>query len=151
MTDSNDLVINEFRAHGGRVDIGGFGTNLVLIHSLGARSGVERVHPVAPLRDGHDWLIVASAGGSPTNPAWYYNLLAHPDITIETPEGSEQVSAQELIGDEYTAARRLFDADTTTIAEHQEHAGPRRLPIFRLRRAVHTKPVDDTADSDGQD
>jgi hypothetical protein len=48
MTDSNDLVINEFRAHGGRVDIGGFGTNLVLIHSLGARSGVERVHPVAP-------------------------------------------------------------------------------------------------------
>ena len=75
MTDSNDLVINEFRAHGGRVDIGGFGTNLVLIHSLGARSGVERVHPVAPLRDGHDWLIVASTGGSPTNPAWYYNLL----------------------------------------------------------------------------
>jgi hypothetical protein len=68
MTDSNDLVINEFRAHGGRVDIGGFGTNLVLIHSLGARSGVERVHPVAPLRDGHDWLIVASTGGSPTNP-----------------------------------------------------------------------------------
>ena len=99
MTDSNDLVINEFRAHGGRVDIGGFGTNLVLIHSLGARSGVERVHPVAPLRDGHDWLIVASAGGSPTNPTWYYNLLAHPDITIETPEGSEQVSAQELVGD----------------------------------------------------
>jgi F420H(2)-dependent quinone reductase len=78
---------------------------------------------VAPLRDGHDWLIAASAGGSPTNPAWYYNLLAHPDITIETPEGSEQVSAQELLGDEYTAARRLSDADATTFADHQEHAG----------------------------
>jgi deazaflavin-dependent oxidoreductase (nitroreductase family) len=138
MTEFNNLVIAEFRANDGRVDSYGFGTNLVLIHSLGARSGVERVNPVASVRDGQDWLIVASAAGSPTHPAWYYNLLAHPHITVETPEGSEQVTAIELAGDDYTAARRLFDALSPTFAEHQELAGSRRLPIFRLlRRSAH--------------
>ena len=138
IAEFNDLVIAEFRANGGHVDTGGFGTNLVLIHSLGARSGAERVNPALSLHDGDDRLIVASAAGSRTNPGWYHNLLAHPDITIETPEGSEQVSAKELDGDDYAAARRLFDAVSPVFAQYQQQAGPRRLPIFRLvRRSAH--------------
>jgi len=138
IAEFNSRVIAEFRANGGRVDSDGFGTNLVLIRSLGARSGVERVTPVVSLRNGHSRLVVAGAGGSPTNPAWYYNLLAHPDITIETPEGNEQVTAEELHGDEYDAAWRFFAALSQDLAHLQQQAAPRRIPIFRLvRRSAH--------------
>jgi deazaflavin-dependent oxidoreductase (nitroreductase family) len=138
MSGINDRVIAEFRTNGGRVDAGGFGTNLVLIHSTGARSGVQRVNPVLSLHDGHGRLILASAAGSRTNPAWYHNLLAHPDITIETPGGSEQVIAMELNGDEYAAAWRIFDDVSPTFAQYQQQAAPRRIPIFRLlRRSAH--------------
>jgi deazaflavin-dependent oxidoreductase (nitroreductase family) len=134
IAEFNNRVIAEFRTNGGRVDSYGLGTNLVLIRSLGARSGVERVTPVVSLRDGHSRLVAAGAGGSPTNPAWYYNLLAHPDITIETPEGSEQVTAVELHGDEYDAAWRIFDAVSPDLAHLQQQAAPRRIPIIRLVR-----------------
>ena len=138
IAERNNRVIAEFRANGGHVDSYGFGTNLVLIRSLGARSGVERVNQVLSLRDGHSRLVAAAAGGSPINPAWYYNLLAHPDITIETPEGSEQVTAVELGDDEYDAAWRIFDAAIPNLADYQQQAAPRRIPIFRLVwRAAH--------------
>jgi deazaflavin-dependent oxidoreductase (nitroreductase family) len=136
IAEFNDRVIAEFRANSGHV--GSFGTNLVLIHSLGARSGVERVNPVLSLHDGDDRLVIASAAGSPTNPGWYYNLLAHPDIIIETPEGSEQVSAKELDGDEYAVAWQLFNPVSPELARYQRQAGSRRIPIFRLlRRSAH--------------
>jgi deazaflavin-dependent oxidoreductase (nitroreductase family) len=134
IAELNNRVIAEFRANGGHVDSYGFGTNLVLIRSLGARSGVERVNPVLSLRDGHSRLVAAAAGGSPVNPAWYHNLLAHPEITIETPEGSEQVTAMELNGDDYDAAWRIFDAAPPNVANYQQQAAPRRIPIFRLVR-----------------
>jgi deazaflavin-dependent oxidoreductase (nitroreductase family) len=89
MTEFNDRVIAEFRANSGRVETGGFGTNLVLIHSIGARSGTERVNPALSLKAGAARLVIASSAGRPNNPGWYYNLRAHPDITIETPEGTE--------------------------------------------------------------
>lgn len=137
IAELNDRVIAEFRANRGHV--GSFGTNLVLLHSQGARSGVERVNPVLSLHDGHHRLIIASAAGSLTNPGWYYNLLARPDITIETPEGSTQVSARELDGDEYAVAWGLFDAASPQLAQYQQQAGSRRIPIFRLlpRSSTH--------------
>ena len=134
MTEFNDRVIAEFRANGGRVDIGGFGTKLVLIHSIGARSGVERVNPALSLKDATGRLVIASSAGRPDNPAWYHNLRAHPDITIETPEGAEQVTAVELDGEQYDAAWRRFDAESLAFAEYQQSAGSRRLPIFWLQR-----------------
>jgi hypothetical protein len=62
--------------------------------------------------------------GSPTNPAWDYNLLAHPDSTIEISEGSEQVTAVELHGDEYDAAWRIFDAVSPDLAHYQQQPAP---------------------------
>jgi deazaflavin-dependent oxidoreductase (nitroreductase family) len=138
IAEFNNRVIAEFRANRGHVDSYGFGASLVLIRSRGARSGVERVNPVLSLRDGHSRLVIAAAGGSPVNPAWYYNLLTRPDITIETPEGSKQVTAMELNGDEYDAAWRIFDAASPDLANYQQQAAPRRIPIFRLvRRSAH--------------
>jgi deazaflavin-dependent oxidoreductase (nitroreductase family) len=133
MTEFNDRVIAEFRANGGRVETGGFGTNLVLIHSIGARSGTERVNPALSLKDGAARLVIASSAGRPNNPGWYHSLRAHPDITIETPDGTEQVTAVELDGEPYAAAWRRFDAASPAFARYQQSAGSRRLPIFRLQ------------------
>ncbi|MGI3785133.1 MAG: nitroreductase/quinone reductase family protein, partial [Janthinobacterium lividum] len=101
VADWNQQIIEEFRANGGTVETMGFGRGLVLVHHLGARSGTERVSPVANVRepDGSR-LIAASKAGAPDNPDWYHNLIAHPDVTIETPEGTEQVHVTDLKGAE---------------------------------------------------
>ena len=58
-------------------------TPLLLLHHIGARTGTERVNPVAYLADGDRYVIFASKAGAPTNPDWCHNLRAHPDVTIE--------------------------------------------------------------------
>jgi len=96
-SDYNTEIINEFRANRGRV--GGIweGTTLILIHHIGAVSGIERVTPLAcsPQGEGR-FAIWAANGGSPAHPAWYYNLKAHPGITIEVGSQTFTVLAEEL-------------------------------------------------------
>ena len=78
-SDYNSEIINEFRANGGRVGGMWEGTTLILIHHIGARSGIERVTPVACSPRGKGRFSVwAANGGSPTHPNWYHNLKAHP-------------------------------------------------------------------------
>ncbi|TPW78448.1 nitroreductase/quinone reductase family protein [Schumannella sp. 10F1B-5-1] len=89
----NDTIIDEFRANGGHVSTAGFGDGLVLLHTRGAKSGEERVHPVAAFpaesfegaaaSADAGWLVVASAAGAPTHPAWFHNLVAHPEVEVE--------------------------------------------------------------------
>jgi deazaflavin-dependent oxidoreductase (nitroreductase family) len=80
----NEEIIAEFRANGGRVGGTLAGTPMILVHHRGARSGIERVTPLAGTPDGDGrYVVVASNGGSPTHPAWYHNLKADPRITIE--------------------------------------------------------------------
>ncbi|GAB3403228.1 nitroreductase family deazaflavin-dependent oxidoreductase [Schumannella luteola] len=94
----NDGIIDEFRANGGHVSTYGFGDGLVLLHTVGARSGEARVHPVAAFpADSFDataggvddsaadagWLVVASAAGADAHPAWFHNLTANPDVRVE--------------------------------------------------------------------
>jgi deazaflavin-dependent oxidoreductase (nitroreductase family) len=84
LNEFNQKIIAEFRANEGRV--GGLlaGTPILLLHHIGARSGVERVTPLAYNPHGDDgFVIVASNGGSPTHPSWYYNLKTHPRIKVE--------------------------------------------------------------------
>src|SRR5580704_16679040 len=80
----NAEVVEEFRARGGHVSGPLAGTPLMLVHHIGARSGIERVVPLAylPQPDGK-FVIIASDGGSPRHPAWYYNLKANPRIRVE--------------------------------------------------------------------
>ncbi|MBE7190457.1 nitroreductase/quinone reductase family protein [Jatrophihabitans endophyticus] len=133
MSGYNDRVIDEFRANGGRVQ--GFGTGLVLVHSTGARSGEPRINPVAAMRDGDGWLICASLAGAPINPAWYFNLVAHPEASIETPDGAVDVTAVELTDDgEYDAAFGRFVARYPAFADYATKAAPRRMPLIRLVR-----------------
>jgi deazaflavin-dependent oxidoreductase (nitroreductase family) len=97
--DYNSEIIKEFRAN--QVRVGGMweGTTLILIHHIGARSGIERVTPVAcSPQPGGRFAIWAANGGSPTHPNWYYNLKANPRITVEAGTQTFTVLAQELDG-----------------------------------------------------
>jgi deazaflavin-dependent oxidoreductase (nitroreductase family) len=95
--DYNSTIIEEFRANDGRVGGMWTGTTLILIHHIGARSGIERVTPVAcsPQGEGR-FAIWAANGGSPAHPNWYYNLKAHPQITVEVGTVTFTVLAEEL-------------------------------------------------------
>jgi deazaflavin-dependent oxidoreductase (nitroreductase family) len=96
-SDYNTHIITEFRANGGRVGGMWEGTTLILLHHIGARSGIERVTPVACSPRGQDrFAIWAANGGSPTHPNWYYNLKTHPQVTIELGTETFPVLAQEL-------------------------------------------------------
>jgi len=132
----NDAIIEEFRAHGGAVSRG-FGTDLVLVHSTGARSGAERIHPVLALRDGDAWLIAASKGGAPEHPAWFHNLVAHPDAVIEAPDqrggiDTVPVHATVLEGTDHDAAWARFLERSPAFGQYAERAGGRRIPVVRL-------------------
>jgi deazaflavin-dependent oxidoreductase (nitroreductase family) len=131
MSGDDDRVIAEFRANGGEVP--GFGSGLVLLHSVGARSGERRVTPVAAIQEGGSWLICASRAGARTDPAWYCNLLEHPDATVETPLGSVDVHAIDLEEeDEWEAAFARFTDRSPAFAQYRADAAPRRMPILRL-------------------
>ena len=82
MLDWNGKIIEEFRANQGRVTTFARQPLLLLTHT-GAKTGKRRTNPLAYFRDGDRYVIVASKGGAPTNPDWYYNLLANPRATIE--------------------------------------------------------------------
>lgn len=135
MSEFNDRVIAEFRANNGRVDSAGFGTNLVLLHTRGVKTGAERTNPAMSLRDGDDWFVVASAKGAPRDPAWAINLRARPDIEIEAVVNGAvktvPVRAVELDGQEYEAAFARFVSRAPAFEFYQRRAG-RRLPVIRL-------------------
>ena len=131
--DFNGRIIEEFRANGGRVGGPFAGQPLLLLHHIGARSGVERVNPLVYLEDGERFVIFASKAGAPANPAWYHNLKAHPDVTIEVGSETIPVSAQEVTGAERD---RLFDAQSAampTFASYQEQT-ERIIPAIALTR-----------------
>ena len=94
----NQRTIAEFRAGHGRVGGNFAGAPVLLLHTVGARSGQPRVNPVMYLADGDRYLVFASKGGSDRNPDWYWNLLANPDVTIEVDNETIAVHATDLTG-----------------------------------------------------
>lgn len=137
-TAFNERVIAQFRADGGRVS--GWGDALILIHHRGARTGTERVNPAMSLRDGDDWLVVASAMGAPRDPAWAVNLRAHPDVEIEAVVdgglSTLPVRASELAGAERAAAFERFVRVAPAFAAYQAEAS-RLMPVIRLHPRAH--------------
>jgi deazaflavin-dependent oxidoreductase (nitroreductase family) len=101
----NEKIIEEFRANAGKVGGPFEGKSLLLLHTMGAKSGLERNNPVACIKDGDRLVIIASKGGAPTNPDWYYNILAHPLVTVET--GVEKFQAKAEVAPE-PERTRLF-------------------------------------------
>lgn len=103
MTASEDFIawtIREFRTKHGKVGGPFAGAPLLLLHTRGARTGLERINPMMYLADGPRYLVFASKAGSDRNPDWYYNLLAHPGSVIEVGAEQIEVTAAELRGAE---------------------------------------------------
>jgi deazaflavin-dependent oxidoreductase (nitroreductase family) len=132
--DWNAEVIAEFRANRGEVAAPyPDPPPMLLIHTIGARSGREHVVPMRCLPDGDALYIFASAHGSARNPDWYYNLVAHPDITIEKGIETIPVRATELVGAERDAIFARQAARFPIFAEYQRRLD-RTIPVIRLVR-----------------
>jgi deazaflavin-dependent oxidoreductase (nitroreductase family) len=127
-------LITDFRANGGEVTSGPFaGRPVLLLTTKGAKSGQPRLAPVVYSRNGEHYVIVASKGGSPTHPAWYHNLLAHPVVTAEV--GGETFTARARVT-EGAERERLFGERAATnpnFAEYQKKT-TRVIPVVVLER-----------------
>ncbi len=129
--DFNARIIEQFRANGGRVGEPFENTPLLLLHHTGARTGTARVNPVAYLPDGNRYVIFASKAGAPTNPDWYHNLLAHPDVTIEVGTDTLKATAQVVTGEERDRLFAAMAERSPSFAEYQRKTD-RIIPVIVL-------------------
>jgi deazaflavin-dependent oxidoreductase (nitroreductase family) len=133
--DFNTKVITEFRERGGVV--GGFfdGKPMVLVTHRGAKSGVERTTPLVCSTDDDRVVIIASMGGAPSNPAWYHNLVANPEVAVEYGTDTYTAQAVEVHGDE---RQRLFDQQAQIMPFFTEYQAKteRTIPVFVLERVA---------------
>lgn len=130
--DFNAKVIREFRANGGKV--GGWfdGQTLLLLHHKGARTGTERVNPLAYQQVGDSYAIFASKGGEPVNPQWYRNLLNSPDTTVEIGDQEIAVRARVAGAAERGPIWEKQKHDRPNFAEYEITAAPREIPVIIL-------------------
>ena len=134
MSDWNTRVITEFRANGGKV--AQFGDSpLVILHTIGAKSGAVREIPLVALLQPDRMVVFASAAGSPKHPDWYYNLLATPDITVEYQTESFQARVTELPAEEAAANLNAQAALMPQFGGYITTAAPRVIPAFSITRA----------------
>ncbi len=127
----NHAIIDEFRANSGKVGGNFAGKTLLLLHTTGAKSGQERVNPVAYVKDGDRLVIIASKGGAPTNPDWYYNLLAHPLVTVEVGTSQFQVRAAVTSEPERSRLYSKMVEMMPGFAEYQRKT-TRAIPVITL-------------------
>ncbi len=132
--DFNQKLVEEFRENSGKVGGMFASTPLLILTTKGAKSGEPRVHPLAYSTDGDRYVVIASKGGAPTNPQWYHNVVANPDVTVEI--GNEKFEAKASVA-EGEERQRLFDNQAAIMpgfADYQRNT-TRILPVIVLERA----------------
>jgi deazaflavin-dependent oxidoreductase (nitroreductase family) len=134
VNDWNARIIEEFRANHGKVGGQFEGAPILLLHSTGAKSGQERVNPMMYQADGDRFAVFASKGGSPTNPDWYHNLLAHPQATIEVGDETIPVVARVAEGEERQRIWERQKQEWPGFADYERRT-PRQIPVIILERA----------------
>jgi len=134
MSTRNEQIVDEFRANQGRVGGRFEGRTLLLLHHRGAKTGTERVNPVAYQRLSDDAVaIFASKGGAPTNPSWYYNLVAHPDVSVEIGVQRFDARAHVAEGEERERIWKQQTLDWPGFADYAEKTrGVREIPVVVL-------------------
>jgi len=129
--DFNAQIIEEFHANEGRV--GGMfeGMPLLLLHHSGAKSGKGRINPLAYLTDAERYVVFASKGGAPTNPDWYHNLKAQPNVTVEVGTDTIDAVASEATGAE---RERLFRTQAERVPQFADYEKQtdRVIPVIIL-------------------
>jgi len=132
--ERNKIIIDEFRANDGKVGGRFEGKTLLLLHTKGAKSGQERINPVACIRDGDCLAVIASKGGADTHPDWYYNVTANPLVTIEV--GTEKFQARASAAEE-PERTRLYNK----MVEVMPGFGDYRLKTTRVIPVIVLTPV----------
>jgi len=133
MSDFNARIIDEFRANAGKVGGPFEGAPVLLLHTRGAKSGQERVNPVAYQPVGDALAVFASKGGAPTNPDWFHNLRANPDVKVEVGTDTIDVRARVLEGDERAPIWEKQKQLMPGFAEYEQKT-TRQIPVVLLER-----------------
>ena len=131
--DFNRNLIQDLRANG-KATSGPFeGRDVLILTTKGAKSKEVRENPIVYTRDGDHYVVVASKGGAPTHPAWYHNLVTHPEVTVEV--GGEKFKARAHVaqGDEY---ERIYQqhADINPTFHDYRKKTTRKIPVIVLER-----------------
>ena len=130
----NQQIIDEFRANDGRVGGRFAGANLLILRTIGAKSGQVRESPVAYFaQDDGSMVVVASKAGLPTHPAWFHNLKANPRFDVEVGTDTVPVRARVTEGDEREAIWSAQKRDRSTFADYEAKTD-RVIPIVVLER-----------------
>ena len=132
LNEFNAQIIEEFRANDGIVGGPFEGKPVLLLHSTGAKSGEERLHPVLYQTVGDAFAIFASYAGGPKNPAWYHNLVANANTTVEIGTDAVQVTARVASGDERETIWTTQKASFPQFAEYEEKTD-REIPVVILQ------------------
>ena len=133
MSEWNKKIIEEFRSNDGKVGGSFEGKSLLLLHTIGAKSGQERINPLATFEDGNRLVVIASKGGAPTNPDWYYNVVANPQVEVEYK--TDRFAAQAAVAEEpertelYARMEEIMPGFTS----YKENAA-RIIPVVVLTR-----------------
>ena len=119
-----------YRASGGRLMSTLEGDPICLVTMTGAKSGKLRTIPLMYVPDGDSVLLVASQGGAPTHPTWYYNLMAHPDITVEQGGQVRRLKARRVSAEEKARLWPICVSHYTPYEQYQQRT-ERDIPVFR--------------------
>lgn len=133
MSDWNKKIIEEFRANDGRVG-GPYANNtLLILHTTGAKSGKEHINPLVTFVDDDRLVVVASKGGAPSHPDWYFNLIANPEVTVEY--GIEVFRAKASVASE-PERTQLYEKMESRLAAFTEYKQKtnRVIPVVTLTR-----------------
>ncbi len=128
----NRDLIADLRTHGGKATSGPFlGRDVLILTTKGARSGEIRENPLVYTRDGDHYVIVASKGGAPTNPSWFHNLVAHPDVTVEVLGDKFKAHAHVPKGEEYERLYQQHASINPNFHQYRKNT-TRQIPVIVL-------------------
>lgn len=131
MSSWNEQVIEEFRANSGIVGGNFKGMTLLLLHTIGAKSGQPRLNPLATIVDDGRYIIIASKGGAPSHPDWYYNLVANPEVCVEVGTEKFNVRAEIVSEPERTDLYAKVAEVYPRFAEYEQRTD-RVIPVIAL-------------------
>ena len=129
----NSQIIEEFHANEGKVGGPFEGATLLLLTHRGAKSGTERINPLAYIEEDGRYFVFGSKGGASTNPDWYHNLRANPDATIEVGTQKFDVTAEVLTGEERDRVWARNVRERPTFGEYEKRT-TRKIPVIALKR-----------------
>lgn len=138
MADSDDDLfgaehVRAYRESGGEHGYHWRGTTVLLLTTVGRKSGERRTTPLIHITDGGRWVVIASKGGTPDDPAWFKNLSANPEIEIQVEDEVIPVAAEVVEGDERERLWQAMSAVWPDYDSYQEKTD-RRIPVVALSR-----------------